>query len=124
MPRYRIKRQERGERYRTIEVVASSKEKAQEMICNDEGTIVSESFKQRDAETLSFEEIEDPTQKLRDYLLAKGWEMPMSEEDGCETWRFPFERRNEWPPGVGCRTQHYWDLKEAVELQMLVDRFH
>lgn len=124
MPRYRMRRQESGERYRTIEVVAPNKEEAEEMIWNDEGTIVSESFKQRDTETLSFEEIEGPTQKLRDYLLAKGWEMPMCEEDGVETWRFPFERRNEWPPGVGCQGQHYWDLEEAVELQKLVDRFH
>jgi hypothetical protein len=122
MPRYHIENVQKGVRLTTIEIMASTKEEAKEMVAK--GKIISEEFHSFEHGVVSIEEIEDPQQKLRDYLLAKGWEMPMSEEDGCETWRFPFERRNEWPPGVGCRTQHYWDLEEAVELQMLVDRFH
>jgi hypothetical protein len=59
MPRYRMERQESGQRYTTIEVEAPDKEEAQEMIWNDEGTVISQWFKQRDAETLSFEEIKE-----------------------------------------------------------------
>ena len=57
MPKFRMERQERGEQYTTYEVEAGTKEEAEEMIFEDEATIVSQHFKQRDAETLSFEEI-------------------------------------------------------------------
>ena len=59
MPKYRMERQEMGERYTTIEVEAPDEEEAQEMIWEGEGTIVSEWFKQRDAEVLSFREVEE-----------------------------------------------------------------
>lgn len=57
MPRYRMERQERGERYITIEVEADDMEDAKEAIWNDEGTVVSEWFEQRDVDVLSFEEV-------------------------------------------------------------------
>lgn len=65
MPKYRIERMERGERYRTIEVEAPTKEEAQEMIWNDEGTVVSETFKPRDCETLSWKEVPPESSSAR-----------------------------------------------------------
>ena len=57
MPKFRMKRQESGQRYTTYEVEANTKEEAEEMIFEDQATIVSQHFKQRDAEILSFKEI-------------------------------------------------------------------
>lgn len=57
MPKFRMERQESGNRYTTYEVEADTKEEAEEMIFEDEAIIVSQHFKQRDAETLSFKEI-------------------------------------------------------------------
>ncbi len=58
----------------------------------------------------------------REYLTSKGWEMPLSEEDGCETWRLPPELRRDYPEQLVSRTQHYWDREDAVRLQVLMDR--
>jgi len=57
MPRFRMIRQERGEQYTTYEVDADDKEEAEELIFDDKAFVVSQTFKQRDAEILSFKEI-------------------------------------------------------------------
>lgn len=57
MPKFRMERQENGEQYTTYEVEADTKEEAKEMICENQATIVSQHFEQRDAEILSFKEI-------------------------------------------------------------------
>jgi hypothetical protein len=55
----------------------------------------------------------------RTWLIERKWEYVMPEEDGCETWAFPWELRKNWPEWAKRQhgTQHHWDLKEAVELQ-------
>lgn len=61
----------------------------------------------------------------REYLSSKGWEQVMTEEDGCETWRFPWALRKErWPADTLYRfgTQHYWDLDKAFEFQSRLDK--
>lgn len=57
----------------------------------------------------------------RQHLLDRDWEQVLTEEDGCETWRFPFELREHYRPLVSM-TRHFWDLEEAVELQDEIDR--
>lgn len=59
MPKFRMERQERGVRYTTYEVEAPDEEEAREMISEDEATIVSQLFKQHDADELSFDEVTD-----------------------------------------------------------------
>lgn len=54
------------------------------------------------------------------YLISRGWDHVMTEEDGVDTWRLPFELRSEMPKFVS-RTQHYWDRDEAVALQKQID---
>lgn len=55
----------------------------------------------------------------REFLKQNGWEQVMTEEDGCESWSFPWDRRKEWHPDTLYRygTQHFWDLEDAVTLQ-------
>ena len=58
MPKFRMERQESGQRYTTYEIEAPTKEEAEEMIFEfDEANIVGQYFKQRDSEILSFKEI-------------------------------------------------------------------
>lgn len=56
----------------------------------------------------------------RAYLLSVGWEQVMAEEeDGLESWRVPWEKRESWPEWAEKSNgmQHHWDLSEAVEFQ-------
>lgn len=60
-----------------------------------------------------------------EFLKSKGWELVLTEEeDGCETWRYPWELRVNWhwllKKYFG--TQHYWDRGEALETQELIRR--
>lgn len=59
----------------------------------------------------------------RDYLTAKGWEQALTEEDGCETWTYPKERRGDWPEWArfAYGTHYWWDLDEAFVLQKHID---
>lgn len=73
-------------------------------------------------------ELEVPLPSGEAYLLSKGWDHVMTEEDGCDTWSFPWElRATHWPIFLTDRrissiaNQHFWDLKEAVELQKALD---
>jgi len=59
----------------------------------------------------------------REMLLKAGWEQVMTEEEGCETWRFPPEERHRYPEHLMSRGQHYWDLDEAVRCQKQLDKF-
>lgn len=59
----------------------------------------------------------------RAWLLKKGWEYVMTEEEGCETWTFPWDKRRGFPDCVMSKGQHYWDLDEAVAAQKEMDKF-
>ena len=61
------------------------------------------------------------TEEDRAYLVRAGWEQVMTEEDGCESWSLPHPIRKRYPEELACRTQHYWDLDEAVALQRKLD---
>lgn len=65
----------------------------------------------------------DKDGEQRKFLLAAGWEQVMTEEDGCETWTYPWKKREGWPAWTRRQhgTQHYWDLAEAHQLQVEVD---
>lgn len=57
MPKFQMVRQEQGVRYTTLEVEAETKEEAEELIWEDDAKIVSQYFKQHDADILSFKEV-------------------------------------------------------------------
>lgn len=60
MPKFRMERQEMGEQYTIYEAEAANKEEAKEiMLGEDEETIVSRRFKQRDAVVLYIKEISE-----------------------------------------------------------------
>lgn len=68
--------------------------------------------------------LRDPTVVLEEeYLLAHGWEHPMTDENGVDTWSYPWELRPEWPDAIRKRngTQHYWDRPDAAALQREID---
>lgn len=60
--------------------------------------------------------------KVEAFLLEKGWEHVMTEEDGCDTWSYPSEKRKEWPPWAKYLhgTQCYWDRNDALALQVKI----
>lgn len=66
---------------------------------------------------------EEEVRQTANYLFSKGWELAMTEAEGCETWEFPFVRRRDWPQWAlqQYETQHFWDRKEAVTLQNTLD---
>lgn len=53
------------------------------------------------------------------FLLDHKWEHVLTEEDGCDTWSYPWNLRKNWPPSIKYQygTQHYWDRVDAVNLQ-------
>lgn len=57
MPRFQMERQEQGVRYTTLEVEADTQEEAEELIWEDDAKIISQHFKQHDAQVLSFGEV-------------------------------------------------------------------
>lgn len=61
--------------------------------------------------------------KQEKFLLSKGWEHVMTEEEGCDTWTYPHLLRRGWPEWATKLhgTQHYWDRDEAIELQQEID---
>lgn len=64
------------------------------------------------------------SQEQRDYLVKTGWEQVMTEEDGLETWSYPWDNRKNWPLPYSKSSQHYWDLEEAYQLQREIDGYN
>lgn len=74
-------------------------------------------------EMVGYVKLTEPKDEV-DYLKLHGWELILSESDGCETWSVPFERRvSLWSDSIREKygTQHYWDRADAVSLQRLLD---
>ncbi len=68
---------------------------------------------------------ENESDEKVNYLLEHHWELVIIDEYGCETWSFPWELRNNWPPFIKDKygTQHYWDRNEAIDLQQIIDKY-
>lgn len=63
---------------------------------------------------------DDLAESERIWLRSRKWEMAMSDEDGCETWQFPFSlRESHWPADTVYRfgNQYWWDREDAVAFQ-------
>lgn len=59
--------------------------------------------------------------EAEEFLILYGWEHVLTEEDGCDSWSYPWELRKYWPQWAQkgmSGNQHYWDREEAIALQM------